>query len=234
PEKLKRGRRWKQAAVPVRPITAPRWPKSVLIIAVLGFAVALANSFSPFFHRASLMGTPRASETTAPVADRSIAVMPFENLSDEKQNAYFADGVQDEILTGLARVADLKVSSRTATLQYRVGAGRNLREIAEALGVRHVLAGSVQRAGNRVRVSAQLIDARTDTQLWAERYDRDVADVFAIESELAGKIVAQLQAKISPSEKAAIEKAPTTDLVAYDLYLRAQALFADTSDPIHA
>ncbi len=122
------------------------------------------------------------------------------------------------------RQADLKVISRTSTLQYRVGAGRNLREIAEALGVRHVLAGSVQRAGNRVRVSAQLIDARTDTQLWAERYDRDVADVFAIESELAGKIVAQLQSKLSPEEKAAIEEQPTADLAAYDLYAHAKTL----------
>src|SRR5437764_13412070 len=119
-------------------------------------------------------------------------------------------------------------------MQYKVGAQRNLREIAKTLGVAHVLEGSVQRAGGRVRVNAQLIDARTDSHLWAERYDRDVADVFAIESELAGKIVAQLQAKISPAEKAAIEKAPTTDLVAYDRYLRAQELFADTSDPIHA
>src|SRR5438445_5108810 len=111
---------------------------------------------------------------------------------------------------------------------------RNLRKVAKELGVAHVLGGSVQRTGGRVRVSAQLIDARTDSQLWAERYDRDVADVFAIESELAGKIVAQLKAKISPSEKAAIEKPSTTDLAAYDLYLRAQELFADTSDPIHA
>ena len=132
--------------------------------------------------------------------------------------------MQDEILTGLARVADLKVISRTSTLQYKVRAERNLREIAEALGVAHLLAGSVQRAGTRVRVSAQLIDARTDTQLWAERYDRDVADVFAIESEVAGKIVAQLQAQISPSEKAAIEQKPTADLTAHDLYIRAKTL----------
>jgi tetratricopeptide (TPR) repeat protein len=119
-------------------------------------------------------------------------------------------------------------------MHYKTTAEHNVREIANALGVAHVLQGTVQRAGGRVRVSAQLIDARTDTQLWAERYDRDVADVFTIESELAGKIVAQLQAKISPSEKAAIEKPSTTDLAAYDLYLRAQELFADTSDPIHA
>jgi len=119
-------------------------------------------------------------------------------------------------------------------MQYKTGATPNLREIGEQLGVAHVLEGSVQRTGGRVRVSAQLIDARTDRQLWAESYDRDVADVFAIESELAGKIVAQLQASISPSEKAAIERPSTADLAAYDLYLRAQELFADTTDPIHA
>ena len=160
------------------------------------------------------------------IPEKSIAVLPFENLSDEKRNAYFADGVQDEILTGLAKVADLKVISRTSTLQYKSSATRNLREIAKTLGVAHVLEGTVQRAGSRVRVNAQLIDARTDSQLWAERYDRDVADVFAIESEVAGKIVAQLQAQISPVEKAAIEQKPTADLIAHDLYIRAKTLIA--------
>src|SRR5437773_1045047 len=160
------------------------------------------------------------------IPEKSIAVLPFENLSDEKENAYFADGVQDEILTGLTRVADLKVISRTSVMQYKAGLRRNLREIAAQLGVAHVLEGTVQRAAGRVRVNAQLIDARTDTQIWAEGYDRDVTDVFAIESEVAGKIVAQLQAKISPSEKAAIEQKPTDDLVAHDLYIRAKTLIA--------
>src|SRR5439155_3729858 len=108
------------------------------------------------------------------IPEKSIAVLPFENLSDEKANAYFADGVQDEILTGLTRVADLKVISRTSTLQYKSTARRNLREIAKVLGVAHVLEGTVQRSGGRVRVNAQLIDARTDSQVWAERYDRDI------------------------------------------------------------
>jgi serine/threonine-protein kinase len=170
----------------------------------------------------------------AAIPEKSIAVLPFENLSANQENAFFADGVQDEILTDLAKIADLKVISRTSVMQYKTDVKRNLRDIAKALGVNHVVEGSVQRTGNRVRVSAQLIDARTDTHLWAERYDRDLADVFAIQSEIAKTIADQLQAKISPTEKAAIEKAPTTDLVAYDLYLRAQALFADTSDPIHA
>ena len=160
------------------------------------------------------------------IPEKSIAVLPFENLSDEKANAYFADGVQDEILTGLTRVADLKVISRTSTLQYKSTARRNLREIAKVLGVAHVLEGTVQRSGGRVRVNAQLIDARTDSQVWAERYDRDIADVFAIESEVAGKIVAQLQATISPGEKAAMEQKPTADLPAYELYVHAKTLIA--------
>jgi serine/threonine-protein kinase len=229
PEKLKRGKRSKQASA-VRPITFPRWPKIALIVALLVSAVALVISSSIFFHRTSpsqtISARPETTSTTWPTAipEKSIAVLPFENLSDEKKNAYFADGVQDEILTGLARVADLKVISRTSTLHYKAGAERNLREIAKALGVAHLLAGSVQRAGDRVRVSAQLIDGRTDTQLWGERYDRDVADVFAIESELAGKIVAQLQSKLSPEEKTAIEERPTADLAAYDLYAHAKTL----------
>jgi TolB-like protein/class 3 adenylate cyclase/Tfp pilus assembly protein PilF len=232
PEKLKPRKRWKQTA-PVHPISAPRWPKLLLLAAVGVSAVALVISSLIFFHRGSSPPTapaipgPIAGSAAARVPEKSIAVLPFENLSGEKENAYFADGVQDEILTGLSRVADLKVISRTSTMQYKVGVKRNLREIAKALGVAHVLEGSVQRAGARVRVSAQLIDARTDGYLWAERYDRDVADVFAIESELAGKIIAQLRSKLSPEEKAAIEERPTADLAAYDLYAHAKTLIAN-------
>ncbi|PYK85680.1 MAG: hypothetical protein DMF47_09420 [Verrucomicrobia bacterium] len=162
----------------------------------------------------------------SPGPEKSIAVLPFENLSDDKQNAYFADGVQDEILTNLAQVADLKVISRTSVMQYKSGVARNLREIAQQLGVAHVVEGSVQRSGNRVHVNTQLIDAKTDMQLWAESYDRDLADVFAIENELAERIVSQLKSKLSPKEKAAIEQKPTADLVAHDLYIRAKALIA--------
>jgi len=227
PDKLKR-RRWKQASGAAHPISPPRWPKIMLTVALLVSIIALAISSLIFFHRASpttTSGLPKAAgDAMTRIAEKSIAVLPFENLSDEKENAYFADGVQDEILTGLARVADLKVISRTSVRQYKSGVTRNLPEVAKALGVAHVLGGSVQRTGGRVRVSAQLIDARTDTQLWAERYDRDVADVFAIESELAGKIVAQLKSKLSPAEKAAIEERPTADLAAYDLYAHAKAL----------
>ena len=160
----------------------------------------------------------------ATVPGKSIAVLPFENLSSDKENAFFADGVQDEILTNLAKIAELKVTSRTSVMQYTSGTERNLREIGQALGVAHVLEGSVQRAANRVRVNAQLIDARTDTHLWAQTYDRDLADVFAIQSELAKAIADQLQAKLSAIEKAAIERPPTTDLAAFDLYSRAKAV----------
>ena len=158
------------------------------------------------------------------ISQKSIAVLPFENLSDEKQNAYFADGVQDEILTNLARVADLRVISRTSTTQYKAGAQRNVRAIAKTLDVSHVVEGSVQRLGGRVRVNAQLIDARSDKQIWGQTYDRDIADVFAIENELAERIVSQLKAKLSAQEKAAIEQKPTADLVAHDLYIRAKTL----------
>jgi len=229
PEKLKRGRRRPASAVSVRPVTAPRWPKVVLITALVVSAIAVIISSLIFLNRAptttkALAPGAKAIGVLAAIPEKSIAVLPFENLSNEKENAYFADGVQDEILTGLSRVAELKVISRTSVMRYKTGPKRNLRELATDLGVAHVLEGTVQRAGGRVRVNAQLIDARTDSQLWAERYDRDVADVFAIESELAGKIVAQLQAKISPSEKAAIEQKPTADLTAHDQYIRAKTL----------
>src|SRR6476660_6663092 len=234
PEKLKR-RRWTQEASPVRPLTSPRWPKFVLATALIASVVALATSVWISFHpKSQKTGEPARTVAAGSIPEKSVAVLPFENFSDDKENAFFAEGVQDEILTCLAKVADLKVISRTSVMQYKDEATHNLREIAEQLGVAHVLEGSVQRAGNRVRVTAQLIDARTDTHLWAERYDRDLADVFAIQSEIAKKIADQLQAKISVSEKAAIERAPTADLLAYDLYLRAQALFADTSDAVHA
>jgi TolB-like protein/class 3 adenylate cyclase/Flp pilus assembly protein TadD len=226
PEKLRRGRRRPASAISVRPISGTRWPKAALAIAFLVFAVALVISSLIFFNRAPPTTVARALSALAAIPEKSIAVLPFENLSNDKENAYFADGVQDEILTGLSRVADLKVISRTSVMQYKAGPRRNLREVAIDLGVAHVLEGTVQRAGGRVRVNAQLVDARTDSQLWAERYDRDVADVFAIESELAGKIVAQLQAKISPSEKAAIKQKPTADLAAHDLYVRAKTLIA--------
>ena len=161
------------------------------------------------------------------IPEKSIAVLPFQNLSKDEENAFFTDGVQDEILTDLAKIADLKVISRTSVMQYKNTAARNLPEIAQALKVAHVLEGSVQRSANRVRVSAQLIDARNDSHMWAEKYDRDLADVFAIQSEIAQKIANQLQAKLSPMEKGAISERPTSDLAAYDLYLRAKERIYD-------
>jgi len=169
------------------------------------------------------------ARSTLSIAEKSIAVLPFENRSRDPDNAFFADGVQDEILADLAKIADLKVISRTSVMQYKSGVSRNLREIAEQLGVAHVLEGSVQRTGGRVRVTAQLIDARTDAHLWAEHYDRPLDDIFAIQSEVAQAIADQLNAKLSPEEKASINQRPTADLVAFDLYVRAQALRAATS-----
>jgi TolB-like protein/class 3 adenylate cyclase/Flp pilus assembly protein TadD len=157
--------------------------------------------------------------------DKSIAVLPFESLSADPNNTFFADAIQDEILTDLAKIADLKVISRTSVMQYKTGVKRNLREIADELGVAHIVEGSVQPAGNRVRVRAQLIDARSDRHLWAERYDRPLDDVFAIQSDIAKAIADQLEAKLSPAEKAAIEQPPTANLVAYDRYLRAKNFF---------
>lgn len=226
PEKLRRGKSWPTSASGVHPVSAPRWTKFAFGIAFLVSVAALVISSLFFSNPPPRTTVARALSTLAAIPQKSIAVLPFENLSSDQANAYFADGVQDEILTGLSRVADLKVISRTSVMQYKAGPKRNLREIAVDLGVAHVLEGTVQRSGNRVRVNAQLIDARSDSQLWAGRYDRDVADVFAIESEVAGKIITQLQARISPSEKAAIEQKPTADLTAHDLYIRAKTLVA--------
>jgi TolB-like protein/Tfp pilus assembly protein PilF len=200
---------------------------AALAILSLIFAPAILHSRNAA--RPGASAPPNEPAAAAPA--KSIAVLPFENLSDNKENAYFADGVQDEILTDLAKVADLKVISRTSVMQYRDAAARNLRKVGEELGVANVLEGSVQRAGEKVRVNAQLIDARSDTHLWAQSYDRDLADVFAIQSEIAQTIAVQLQAKLSPTEKKAIAQPPTTDLVAYDLYLRALALDDLANDP---
>jgi TolB-like protein/Tfp pilus assembly protein PilF len=194
-----------------------RTRRAVAVAALLLFAAAVG---------AFVIISRKPTGSTSIIPEKSIAILPFENLSEEKQNAYFADGVQDEILADLAKVADLKVISRTSVMLYKSGNPRNLQEIGQQLGVAHVLEGSVQRAANRVRVTAQLIDARTDAHLWAQTYDRDLADVFAIQSEVAKAIADQLQAKLSPSEKAEIEKPPTSNLAAFDLYTRANALLA--------
>ena len=160
---------------------------------------------------------------------KTIAVLPFENLSRDPDNEYFADGVQDEILTSLARIADLKVIGRTSVMQYKRGVARDLRKIGQQLGVANVLEGSVQRSGNRVRVNAQLVDARSHRQLWGETYDRDLADVFAIQSAIAMAIADELHAKLSVSEKNEIERPATNDIAAFDLYTRARKLMLTPS-----
>src|SRR5438105_11530408 len=186
------------------------WIAAIAVIAIL----AAGAAYYFISHRSKDVGIPA----------KSLAVLPFENLSRDPDNAFFTDGVQDQILTDLSQIADLKVISRTSVMQYKTGAPRNLRKIGQQLGVAHVVEGSVQRAANKVRVIAQLIDARNDAHLWAQTYDRDLADVFAIQSEIAKAIADQLQAKLSPNEKKAIEQAPTTDLAAFDLYSWAKSL----------
>ncbi len=161
-----------------------------------------------------------------PPPDKSIAVLPFENLSPDPNNAYFADGVQDEILTRLASLADLKVINRTSVMQYKSGAARDLHKIGHQLGVARLVEGSVQRAGNRVRVNAKLIDVSTNRALWGQSYDRDLADVFAIQSEIAISIAQQFQASLSPRQKTAIEQAPTNDIAAFELYAQARNVLA--------
>src|SRR5438045_2364627 len=184
PDKLTRRRRWEQASGShVHPIASSGWPKSGIIAALSLLLLAVTASSILFLRRSS--PAPSGLGVNATIPQKSIAVLPFENLSEDKQNAYFSDGVQDEILNDLAKVADLKVISRTSVMQYKSGTPRSLREIARVLGVAHIVEGSVQRVGDRVRVSAQLIDAQTDVHLWGEHYDRNLADVFALESELA-------------------------------------------------
>jgi serine/threonine-protein kinase len=182
-----------------------------------------------FWDRGSLHKMPASP---AMISDKSIAVLPFENLSTDPENAFFADGMQDEVLHDLGKIADLKVISRTSVMQYKADVKRNLRQIANELGVAYVIEGTVQRSANRVRVSAQLIDARNDAHLWAERYDRPLGDVFAIQTDIAKAIATQLQAKLSPAEKSAIEQPPTTNLIAYDCYLRAVKLWAQQTTQI--
>src|SRR5206468_4160171 len=164
---------------------------------------------------------PSVSPAVSSSLDKSIAVLPFENLSEEKANAYFADGIQDEILTKLAGIGDLKVISRKSTAKYK-STPEDLKTVARELGVASVLEGSVQRAGDRVRVNVQLLDARIDTHLWAKSYDRDLKDVFTVESEVAQEIADTLRAKLSPSQSDALAAAPTRDTEAYDFFLKGE------------
>src|SRR5216117_263634 len=195
-----RGKKWLQ-----------RNPTSALLAASL---IALAAAAGWIVWKSELIRQPITT---------GIAVLPFENLSEQREDAAaFVDGVQDDVLTKLARIADLKVISRTSVMEYR--GKRNVRQIGNDLLVSHVLEGSVRRIGTRLRMNAQLIDTRTDTHVWVEQYDGDFNDLFAIQSEIAQKIAGQLRAKISPAEKLAIERKPTTDLIAFELYSRAISL----------
>jgi len=194
--------------------------RNVIMLIAIGVAISAAAGFFLL---------PRAS---ARKIDKSIAVLPFQNLSDEKENAYFADGIQDDILTNLSKIGDLKVISRTSVMSYRGDGARNAREIGKALGVGALLEGSVRRVGNRVRVSVQLINADNDVHIWAEDYDRDLTDVFAIQSDLAQKIALALQAKLSTNEKAQLDRQPTQNPDAYLLYLKAHD-YANAMDVTH-
>ena len=200
------------------------------VIAVV-LALAAAGGIWRWAHPPAAALIPRVAAVEPvmpPASGKSLAVLPFDNFSADKESAFFADGVQDEIITDLAKVADLKVISRSSVMQYRNTDARNLKEIGKALGVAYVVEGSVQRAGNKIKVTAQLIDAHTDAHQWAEQYVRDLADVFAIQGEIAQAIAGQLQAAVSPQERAAMEDIPTRDEQAYQLYLRARAVFNDT------
>ena len=196
-----------------------RRQRNIIMLVTTGFVISAATGFFLL---------PRVA---AHKVDKSIAVLPFENLSDEKENAYFADGVQDDVLTNLSKISDLRVISRTSVMQYR-GRPTNLREIGKALGVSNILEGSVRRSGNKVRVNVQLIDANTDEHLWANDYDRDLTDIFAIQSDLAGEIAKALQAKLSPSEKSQMSRKPTENGEAYLAFFQAHDLSCAFEDSV--
>jgi TolB-like protein len=199
------------SAVETQPQPKSHRRRNVILLGASGAIISIA---------AGLFLLPRA---VAHKVDKSIAVLPFQNLSDDQDNAYFADGIQDDVLTNLSKIGDLKVISRTSVMQYR-DKPTAVREIGKALGVSNILEGSVRRAGNKVRVNAQLIDANTDEHIWASDYDRDVTDVFAIQSDLAQKIAEALQAKLSPGEKSRVERKPTENGEAYLAFVQAHDL----------
>src|SRR5438093_2154310 len=191
-----------------------RWARSPAALVLIVLAAALALTV-PFFRHRNL--------TTSLPPDKSIAVLPLQNLSEDKENAFFADGMQDELLSNLSKIKDLKVISRTSVMQYKSGTRRNLKEIAQQLGVSNVVEGSVRRSGDHVRVSVQLIDAQTDRHIWVQNYDRTVADSITLQDELATEIAAALGATLSPQEKARVEAKPTNNPAAYDAYLHGGA-----------
>jgi serine/threonine protein kinase/cytochrome c-type biogenesis protein CcmH/NrfG len=191
-----------------------RWARSPIALMLVLLLSALALALPFYRHRNPATSLP---------PEKSIAVLPLENLSDEKENAFFAVGIQDELLSNLAKIKDLKVISRTSVMQYKSGITRNLKEIAQQLGVSNVVEGSVRRSGNHIRVSVQLIDAKTDRHIWVQNYDRTLADSLALQGDLAREIAAAVGATLSPQEKARVEARPTNNAAAYDAYLRGRA-----------
>src|SRR5882757_2662830 len=204
--------------------------KPILTAALLS-SVALAMGLGIWSLSRQLAPEPASPEATAlaVLPEKSIAVLPLENLSEDKPNAFLADGVQDDIRTALAKVADLKVINRTSVNTYVAGTRRNLREIAQTLGIAFVLEGSVRQSGQNVSITVQLTDARSGVLAWEESYERNLADIFAIQSDIVQRILSELQATVSPKEKAAIDERPAKDLIAYGLYVRAKALVATIS-----
>src|SRR5213082_3157966 len=211
---------------PVASVAQPNHRRGFRPILLATAAVLILSVATIFFWR----GRTQNPSANIVIPEKSIALLPFANLSDDKENAFFTEGVQDDILTALAKIADLKVISRTSVASYVAGPHRNLGEIERELGVADVLEGSVRRAGGKVRVTAQLIEMRTNTHLWAETYDRDLTDVFAIQSDIAQQIAAALKAKLAPEEKARLDARPTTNSEAYVLYVTARG----TADEIAA
>src|SRR6476620_1823435 len=231
PEVPQKFRQARKAATPmVREKKGRGWVIAVavvLIAALIISAVLLSRRSAPVATGTGALPAPPAPPATpvptaAAIPEKSIAVMPFENLSEDKANAYFADGIQDEILTRLSKIADLKVVSRTSTQQYQSKPG-NLSEIAKQLGVAHILEGSVKKAGNAVHINVQLIKAATDAHLWGESYDRELQNIFAVEGEVAKAIADQLRAKLTGQEEQVIATKPTDNPEAYDAYLRGLA-----------
>jgi TolB-like protein/class 3 adenylate cyclase/Flp pilus assembly protein TadD len=231
PEKFQQAKATLTALPTSAPVAKPA-PRSRTLIAALIIAAAVATGFYIFSHRPTPIAPSSASAPTpaaVAIPEKSIAVLPFENLSSDKENAYFADGIQDEILTRLAKIADLKVISRTSTQHYK-SAPDNLREIAKQLEVAHILEGSVQKSGDSVRVNVQLIKAANDSHLWADTYDRRLTDIFSVESEVAKSIAEQLRAKLTGQEEQVIAAKPTDNPEAYDAYLRGLAYSLKTAN----
>src|SRR5437762_6888082 len=231
PQKFREARHKAAAPVGERQSVSKSWivAAALIILLALGGLLLLRRSTS-VRNGATTAPAPAPAASTAPsIPEKSIAVLPFENLSEEKANAYFADGIQDEILTRLAKIADLKVISRTSTQQYQ-SKPANLREIATVLGVAHILEGSVQKSGDSVRVNVQLIKAANDSHLWADTFDRKMTDIFSVESDVAKAVADQLRAKLTGQEEQVIASKPTDNIEAYDAYLRGVAYTLKTGN----